>query len=81
MILGLFSGLGHILIGKALKGAIFGALFIVCLNGILLGSKILIGTIATTVLWSSIGCSIAVWGIAYRDLVITVKSGGKNVRN
>lgn len=80
LILGLFSGLGHILLGQALKGAIFGALFIVCINGLLLGHAVLMGTIATTVFWSSVGCTIAVWGISYRDLVLTLKAG-KNARN
>jgi len=75
LIFGLFSGLGHILMGQALKGAIFGALFIVCLNGLLLGHVVLMGTIATTVFWSSVGCTIAVWGIAYRDLVLSLKAG------
>jgi hypothetical protein len=80
LIFGLFSGLGHIVLGQALKGAIFGALFIICLNGLLLGYAVLMGTIATTVFWSSVGCTIAVWGISYRDLVLTLKAR-KNARN
>ncbi len=77
--LGLFAGLGHIVLGKALRGAVFGALFIVCLNGIVLGQFILMGTMATTIFWSSVGCTIAVWGIAYRDLVRSI-SGRKAPR-
>lgn len=74
LILGLFAGLGHIVVGRALKGAIFGALFIICLNGLLLGGMVLMGTIATTVFWSSVGCTIAVWVIAYRDLVLSLSA-------
>ena len=80
LIFGLFSGLGHIMLGQALKGTIFGTLFIICLNGLLLGHVVLMGTIATTIFWSSVGCTIAVWGIAYRDLVLTLKAGN-NAKN
>ena len=76
LILGLFSGLGHICIGRSLKGGVFGALFVICLNGLLLGKLVLMGTIATTVFWSSVGCTVAVWVIAYRDLVLTLKTMG-----
>ena len=81
LIFGLFAGLGHIVLGQALKGAVFGSLFIVCLNGLLLGGLVLMGTIATTVFWSSVGCAIAVWGIAYRDLVLSVRAIGKNAKD
>lgn len=71
---GVFAGLGHIVLGQALKGAVFGSLFIVCLNGLFLGKVVLMGTIATTIFWSSVGCTICVWGIAYRDLVLTIRA-------
>lgn len=79
LILGLFAGLGHIVLGQTLKGAIFGSLFIICLNSLLLGRLVLMGTIAATVFWSGVGCTIAVWGIAYRDLVLSVRAArGQN---
>jgi hypothetical protein len=80
LVLGLFAGLGHIALGRALKGAVFGVLFIICLNGLLLGRFVLLGTVATTVFWSSVGCTVAVWGIAYRDLVLSIKAMRKNVK-
>jgi hypothetical protein len=80
MVLGLFAGLGHIVLGQALKGAIFGSLFIIFLNGLLLGHFVLLGTIATTIFWSSVGCTVAVWVIAYRDLVFSVRAM-KNARS
>jgi hypothetical protein len=81
LILGLFSGLGHIVIGRSLRGGVFGALFVICLNGLLLGKLVLMGTIAATVFWSSVGCIVAVWVIAYRDLVLTVKTMGNAKKN
>ena len=81
LILGLFAGFGHIVLGQVFKGAIFGSLFVICLNGLLLGKIVLMGTIATTVFWSSVGCTAAVWVIAYRDLVLFLKASGKDAKD
>ena len=81
LVLGVFAGLGHIALGQVLKGTVFGVFFIMFLNGLVLGRFVLMGTIATTIFWSSVGCTIAVWGIAYRDLVLTLKAMEKDVRS
>ena len=77
LVLGAFAGLGHIVLGQALKGAVFGLLFIICLNGLFLGKVVLLGTVSTTVFWSSAGCAAAVWVIAYRDLVLSLRTPAK----